>query len=79
VLLLIFYLEQLLFNANALDSDNSGSIDVEELKQVLVALGEEATDQQAKDLMHDIDKDGNGVISFEEFREAMAVWWLAGK
>jgi len=58
------------------DVDGSGSIDMEELKEVLAALGEQATDEQAKELMQEIDTDQNGTISYEEFREAMANWWL---
>ncbi|KAL0476524.1 squidulin [Acrasis kona] len=58
------------------DNDQNGFIDLEELKEVLKALGESATDQQAKELMKEIDTDGNGLISIEEFCEAMADWWL---
>jgi Ca2+-binding EF-hand superfamily protein len=60
------------------DADHNGFIDLDELKEVLKALGEAATDQQAKDLMKEIDIDGNGLISFDEFREAMASWWVKG-
>eukprot|EP01027_Heterolobosea_sp_BB2_P009494 GEZU01013981.1.p1 GENE.GEZU01013981.1~~GEZU01013981.1.p1 ORF type:complete len:107 (+),score=9.89 GEZU01013981.1:101-421(+) len=55
------------------DADASGSIDLSELKGVLAALGENTTDEQAKELMTEIDTDGNGQISFEEFREVCRI------
>ncbi|KAL0489512.1 calmodulin-like protein [Acrasis kona] len=52
------------------DQDHNGFIDIHELKEVLVALGQKnATDQQAKELMKQIDSDGNGLIDFDEFKE----------
>lgn len=57
------------------DADHNGFIDLEELRNVLDTLGEEATEENAKKLMKEIDTDGNGLICFTEFREAMAAWW----
>ncbi|KAL9652662.1 hypothetical protein ABK040_003965 [Willaertia magna] len=56
------------------DSDNSGSIDPVELRQVLKILGEEASEQQVRELLDEIDLDGNGLVSLNEFTEAMAIW-----
>jgi len=56
------------------DKDGNNFIDVTELKEILRALGEEGTDTQAKELMKEIDDDQNGLISFDEFKEAMASW-----
>ncbi len=43
-----------------------------------ISILQQGTDQEARDLMKDIDVDGNGQISFDEFKEAMAGWWLEG-
>ena len=56
------------------DKDNSGTIERDEVKQIL--QGEDAknhvTDEMIEELIQDIDKDGDGNISFEEFRDMMA-------
>ncbi len=52
------------------DKDGSGSIDVEELKEVLGV--KKLVDKQVWEaLIKDVDTDGNGVIDFEEFRVMM--------
>ena len=82
------------------DEDNSGTIDLEELKTVLQALSDvsdvpplrlcrrltkgglfpltsisqQVSDVDAEGIMKEMDTDGNGTISFEEFAEAMAKW-----
>ncbi|KAL9641774.1 hypothetical protein ABK040_009083 [Willaertia magna] len=56
------------------DTDASGTIDPVELKQVLKVLGEEGNEQQVKELLEEIDLDNNGLVSLNEFTEAMAIW-----
>merc|ERR1712006_37919 len=51
---------------NLFDADNSGAIDVRELKAAMRALGFEV-----KKMISDIDNDGNGSIEFQEFLEMM--------
>merc|ERR1712057_157806 len=51
---------------NLFDGDQSGAIDVRELKAAMRALGLEL-----KKMVSDIDNDGNGTIEFGEFLEMM--------
>lgn len=53
------------------DSDKSGEIDTEELKQALKNLGIDAKNQTLANMMADLDKDGSGKIDFSEFIEMM--------
>ncbi|CAD7967383.1 unnamed protein product [Amoebophrya sp. A25] len=49
------------------DSDGSGSIDVEELREAMMALGIKVTMASTKKIMHTIDADGNGTVEWDEF------------
>ncbi|KAJ5069438.1 plastin-3 [Anaeramoeba ignava] len=49
------------------DLDGSGSIDENELEQVMKQLGEKVTKQKVKELIKEVDLDGNGMIEFDEF------------
>ena len=53
------------------DADGSGSIDVDELGEICRALGEDMTDKQVRALIAEIDKNGNGLVEWEEYLEAM--------
>ena len=53
------------------DSDRSGEIDTEELKQALKNLGIDAKNQTLSNMMADLDKDGSGKIDFDEFINMM--------
>jgi Ca2+-binding EF-hand superfamily protein len=59
-----------------IDTNQNGIIEKDELKQMLVILGEEPTEKNINDLMVAIDTDENGEISYDEFKEAMAGWWV---
>ena len=59
-------------NFNLFDSDHSGTIDIEELKQALSNLGIDAKNQTLQNMMNDIDKNQSGTIDFDEFIEMMA-------
>merc|ERR1711865_821060 len=54
---------------NLFDADNSGAIDVRELKAAMRALGFEVKKEELKKMISDIDNDGNGSIEFQEFLE----------
>merc|ERR1712216_835070 len=56
---------------NLFDADNSGAIDVRELKAAMRALGFEVMKEELKKMISDIDNDGNGSIEFDEFLEMM--------
>lgn len=49
------------------DHDESGSITWVELGEVLQMLGQPASEQDLKDMVREIDEDGNGTIEFFEF------------
>ena len=53
------------------DTDKSGEIDVNELKQALQNLGIDAKNQTLQNMLADIDKSGNTQIDFDEFIEMM--------
>jgi Ca2+-binding EF-hand superfamily protein len=53
------------------DSDKSGTIDTEELKQALQNLGIDAKNQTLQNMMSDLDKDKSGKIDFDEFIDMM--------
>merc|ERR1711959_322760 len=49
------------------DTDSSGSIDAKELKTAMRALGLDATSDEIRKMITDINKDGSGTIELEEF------------
>ncbi|KAI3700305.1 hypothetical protein L2E82_44931 [Cichorium intybus] len=50
-----------------MDSDNNGTITLEELKQGLSKQGTKLTEAEVKQLMEAADADGNGTIDYDEF------------
>ena len=58
------------------DKDGSGSIDHQEFKDAIRALGMEANNQQIKDMIKELDKDNSGTIDYYEFEEMMKVQLL---
>ncbi|KAJ8528975.1 hypothetical protein K7X08_035810 [Anisodus acutangulus] len=60
----IMGLKQILKNV---DTDNSGTITLEKLKQGLAKQGTKLSDYEIKQLMEAADVDGNGTIDYEEF------------
>ena len=65
-------LRQLRWAFNVLDEDKSGYIAGKELEQVVQLLGDNPSRSEAGDLLHWIDKNNDGQVSFEEFARA---WW----
>uniref|UniRef100_A0ACD5WK67 Uncharacterized protein n=1 Tax=Avena sativa TaxID=4498 RepID=A0ACD5WK67_AVESA len=54
------------------DADGSGAISATELARVLRGLGEKATVSQCYFMIEGVDKNGDGLINFDEFRGMMA-------
>ncbi|CAJ2644690.1 unnamed protein product [Trifolium pratense] len=50
-----------------MDTDNSGTITIEELKQGLAKQGTKLSEAEVKQLMEAADADGNGIIDYDEF------------
>jgi len=55
---------------NILDRDGNGVVDAEELALVL-GMNSEVEKRKVKEIIREVDTNGDGVLSFEEFREAM--------
>merc|ERR1712216_855291 len=56
---------------NLFDGDQSGAIDVRELKAAMRALGFEVKNEELKKMVSDVDNDGNGTFEFQEFLQMM--------
>lgn len=80
-------LENLKHAFDVFDVDKNGVISAEELMNVLVSLGEECDIEECRKMIGGVDSDGDGTISFEEFKVMMttgsrfdslnwyAFWW----
>ncbi|XP_055710544.1 uncharacterized protein LOC129806174 isoform X1 [Phlebotomus papatasi] len=55
------------------DTEASGFIDVKELKVAIRALGFEPKKEEIKKMVAEIDKDGTGKVSYDEFLQLMTV------
>ena len=53
------------------DADGSGTIDVKELKVAMRALGFEPRKEEMKRMISEVDKEGTGKISFNDFLAVM--------
>src|SRR5690348_11168998 len=49
------------------DQDGSGSIEIDELKDLLTKLGHDLPDEEVKDLFNKMDVSGDGRVNFFEF------------
>lgn len=54
------------------DKDSSGCIITKELGTVMRSLGQDPTEDELKDMINEVDGDGNGTINFPEFLKLMA-------
>lgn len=55
------------------DFDGSGFIDRDEVKLLMLELGRECTDEHTDKIMAELDPDGDGEITMEEFKD----WWVS--
>merc|ERR1719216_362568 len=49
------------------DADQNGTVDSDEIKAVLEKLGVKITAEEIKDIMANLDENGDGVMDFNEF------------
>ena len=61
--------QQLLRTFEEFDADGSGYIDVSELQVALTKAGKSVTEQECESILRQVDTNGDGQISFEEFSE----------
>jgi len=54
------------------DKDNDGTVTTHELGTVMRSLGQNPTEAELKDMINEVDADGNGTIDFPEFLTMMA-------
>lgn len=54
------------------DKDGDGCITAEELSTVIRSLGQSPTPEELRDMVRDVDADGNGTIEFAEFLALMS-------
>jgi Ca2+-binding EF-hand superfamily protein len=53
------------------DTDGSGAIDRKELKRLMKKLGQALSEAEIDAMMNEVDENGDGEISFEEFKALM--------
>ena len=57
---------------NLVDLDGGGSIDLDELKDLMDLLGMNATKDEMEAMVNEIDSEGKGEISFHDFVKVMS-------
>ena len=57
------------------DFDHSESIDIHELKAIMLAMGRKLSEDQLQKMMNTVDLDGSGEIDFQEFCALLGIEW----
>jgi Ca2+-binding EF-hand superfamily protein len=57
------------------DFDHSESIDIHELKAIMLAMGRKMSEDQLQKMMNTVDLDGSGEIDFQEFCALLGIEW----
>ena len=55
------------------DKDGDGTVSASELQTVLKAMGKRVTRYEVDQMLEKVDKDGNGLLDFDEFLQLMAL------
>ena len=55
------------------DMNGDGYITKDELKAVMINMGDKLTDEEVADMIKEVDTEGNGKVNYEEFVIAMAI------
>jgi Ca2+-binding EF-hand superfamily protein len=53
------------------DKNGDGTINVQELKEVMKSMGKNPTVEELRDMINNVDLDGNEVVDFFEFLQMM--------
>ncbi|XP_045832691.1 calcium-binding protein CML24-like [Trifolium pratense] len=64
--------DELLDTFNLFDLDKNGLISADELHAMLKKLGENCSLSDCKNMISNVDVDGDGYVNFEEFKKMMA-------
>ncbi|XP_012853869.1 PREDICTED: calmodulin-2/4-like [Erythranthe guttata] len=56
---------------NVFDKDGDGCINIEELGIVMRSLDQNPSEKELRDMINEVDSDGNGTIDFDEFLNLM--------
>ena len=56
---------------DAIDTDNSGTISVSELRSLMAKVNQHLSDEEIDSIMHEVDADGNRELDFNEFKLLM--------
>ena len=60
------------------DKDNSGSIEVGEIRSIICSMGKSPPEEELRRMIREVDKDGSGSIEFAEFVQMMYHYIGAG-
>ena len=63
--------EQLYYAFKKFDTDNSGYITVDELKQLLAKIGQHYSDREIAKMIATVDRNGDGKLSYQDFVRLM--------
>ena len=53
------------------DKEGNGLIQTDELKHIMMTIGDKMTEDEAEEMIHEADIDGDGTINYEEFVRMM--------
>ena len=56
---------------NYFDKNGDGYITATEIRQVMVELGQDVSEEQAELMLAEVDKEGNGRVSYQRFKSMM--------